>query len=55
MPGMTGLWQVTARARSTFREALEMDVVYATSWSLRLDLLLLARTPAQLIRLKSTT
>jgi exopolysaccharide biosynthesis polyprenyl glycosylphosphotransferase len=55
MPGMTGLWQVTARARSTFREALEMDVVYATSWSLRLDLLLLARTPLQLVRLKSTT
>jgi exopolysaccharide biosynthesis polyprenyl glycosylphosphotransferase len=55
MPGMTGLWQVTARARSTFREALEMDVVYATSWSLRLDLRLLARTPLQLIRLKSTT
>jgi lipopolysaccharide/colanic/teichoic acid biosynthesis glycosyltransferase len=55
MPGMTGLWQVTARARSTFREALEMDVVYATSWSLRLDLRLLVRTPLQLIRLKSTT
>jgi exopolysaccharide biosynthesis polyprenyl glycosylphosphotransferase len=54
-PGMTGLWQVTARARSTFREALEMDVVYATNWSLRLDLRLLARTPLQLIRLKSTT
>ena len=55
MPGMTGLWQVTARARSTFREALEMDVVYATNWSLRLDLRLLARTPLQLVRLKSTT
>jgi exopolysaccharide biosynthesis polyprenyl glycosylphosphotransferase len=54
-PGMTGLWQVTARARSTFREALEMDVVYATNWSLRLDLRLLVRTPLQLIRLKSTT
>jgi lipopolysaccharide/colanic/teichoic acid biosynthesis glycosyltransferase len=54
-PGMTGLWQVTARARATFREALEMDVVYATNWSLRLDLRLLVRTPLQLIRLKSTT
>jgi lipopolysaccharide/colanic/teichoic acid biosynthesis glycosyltransferase len=27
--GMTGLWQVTARARSTFVEALDMDVAYA--------------------------
>jgi exopolysaccharide biosynthesis polyprenyl glycosylphosphotransferase len=53
-PGMTGLWQVTARARSTFKEALEMDVLYATSWSLRLDLRLLLRTPLQLLRLRST-
>jgi exopolysaccharide biosynthesis polyprenyl glycosylphosphotransferase len=53
MPGMTGLWQVTARARATFREALEMDALYATSWSLGLDLRLLA--PLQLIRAKSTT
>ena len=27
--GMTGLWQVTARAHSTFNEALDMDVAYA--------------------------
>jgi exopolysaccharide biosynthesis polyprenyl glycosylphosphotransferase len=54
-PGMTGLWQVTARARATFREALDMDAAYATSWALRLDLRLLARTPLQLFRLKSTT
>jgi exopolysaccharide biosynthesis polyprenyl glycosylphosphotransferase len=53
-PGMTGLWQVTARARSTFGEALDMDVAYAANWSLGLDLKLLIRTPLQLIRLKST-
>jgi exopolysaccharide biosynthesis polyprenyl glycosylphosphotransferase len=47
--GMTGLWQVTARARSTFVEALDMDVVYARDWSLGLDLWLLARTPVQLL------
>ena len=35
--GITGLWQVTARAHSTFGEALEMDVVYARGWSLGLD------------------
>ena len=33
-PGMTGLWQVTARAHSTFGEALDMDVAYARGWSL---------------------
>jgi len=45
--GLTGLWQVTARARTTFAEALDMDVAYARGWSLGLDLRLLARTPLQ--------
>lgn len=53
--GMTGLWQVAARAHSTFREALDLDVAYARNWSLRLDLWLLARTPPSLFRGKGTT
>ncbi|MGD0167513.1 MAG: sugar transferase [Gaiellaceae bacterium] len=48
--GLTGLWQVSARANSTFGEALDLDVLYAKSWSLGLDLSLLARTPVQLLR-----
>jgi lipopolysaccharide/colanic/teichoic acid biosynthesis glycosyltransferase len=52
--GMTGLWQVSARAHSTFVEALDMDVLYAQSSSLGLDLRLLARTPLQLLRSSST-
>jgi lipopolysaccharide/colanic/teichoic acid biosynthesis glycosyltransferase len=48
--GVTGLWQVTARAKSTFGEALDMDVAYVRGWSLALDLRLLLRTPAQLLR-----
>jgi exopolysaccharide biosynthesis polyprenyl glycosylphosphotransferase len=48
--GLTGLWQVTARANSTFGEALEMDVSYARGWSLGLDLRLLLRTPIQVLR-----
>ena len=40
-PGLTGLWQVTARAHSTFGEALDMDVAYVRGWSLGLDLRLL--------------
>ena len=38
LPGMTGLWQVTARAHATFGEALDMDVAYVRGWSLGLDL-----------------
>jgi exopolysaccharide biosynthesis polyprenyl glycosylphosphotransferase len=52
--GLTGLWQTSARAQSTFGEALDMDVLYAQSWSLGLDLLLLARTPLQLLRSRAT-
>jgi len=52
--GMTGLWQVTARAHSTFREALDMDVAYAHGWSLGLDLRLLCRTPLQVLSRKAT-
>jgi exopolysaccharide biosynthesis polyprenyl glycosylphosphotransferase len=52
--GLTGLWQVTARAHSTFREALDMDVAYAHGWSLGLDLRLLCRTPLQVLSRKAT-
>ena len=52
-PGVTGLWQVTARAQSTWAEALDMDVAYVRGWSLGLDLWLLLKTPAQIFRLKT--
>lgn len=52
--GITGLWQVTARAHSTFGEALEMDVAYVRGWSLGLDLRLLFRTPVQLVSRRAT-
>jgi lipopolysaccharide/colanic/teichoic acid biosynthesis glycosyltransferase len=52
--GMTGLWQVAARAHATFKEALELDAAYARNWSLRLDLWLLARTPPVLVRRRET-
>jgi exopolysaccharide biosynthesis polyprenyl glycosylphosphotransferase len=52
--GITGLWQVTARAHATFGEALDMDVLYARSWSLGLDLQLLLRTPLHILRRKGT-
>ena len=53
--GITGLWQVTARANSTYAEALDMDVAYARGWSLGLDLRLLLRTPLQVWHQRSAT
>jgi lipopolysaccharide/colanic/teichoic acid biosynthesis glycosyltransferase len=52
--GLTGLWQVEARAHSTFAEALDLDVAYARSWSVGLDLRLLARTPLLILRRRDT-
>ena len=52
--GITGLWQVTARARSTFGEALDLDVAYVRSYSLWRDVQLILRTPVQLFRQRVT-
>jgi lipopolysaccharide/colanic/teichoic acid biosynthesis glycosyltransferase len=52
--GITGLWQVKARARTPFAEALEMDVLYARSWSFGFDVLLLLQTPVQVFRPRAT-
>lgn len=53
--GITGLWQVTARANCSFIEALDMDVAYVRGWSLGLDLRLLLRTPLQVLRQRTST
>lgn len=44
-PGITGLWQVSGRNQLGFREMLELDVEYARTQSLLLDLKILAKTP----------
>jgi exopolysaccharide biosynthesis polyprenyl glycosylphosphotransferase len=51
--GITGLWQVAARAHSNFGDALDIDVIYARSWSPGLDLSLLLRTPLQIFKPKT--
>jgi exopolysaccharide biosynthesis polyprenyl glycosylphosphotransferase len=48
--GLTGLWQVTARAHASYGEALDMDVAYARGWSLGLDLRLILLTPIAVLR-----
>lgn len=53
--GLTGLWQVSARAQATYGEALDLDVLYAHSATVGLDLRLLLRTPFQLLRSDATS
>jgi len=43
-PGMSGLWQVTDRNRSSFEERNNTDVYYIRNWSLFLDIFILFRT-----------
>lgn len=45
-PGLTGLWQIEGRSRTTFDEMVRMDLRYAKMWSLWLDCKILLQTPA---------
>jgi lipopolysaccharide/colanic/teichoic acid biosynthesis glycosyltransferase len=43
-PGITGLWQVEGRSRTTFNEAVRLDLQYIEHCSIGLDLKLLFKT-----------
>ncbi len=43
-PGITGLWQITARHSSSFDLNMHLDLTYIENWSLRLDLRILLST-----------
>jgi lipopolysaccharide/colanic/teichoic acid biosynthesis glycosyltransferase len=44
-PGITCLWQISGRNEISFDEWVKLDLLYIDSWSLGLDLSILARTP----------
>jgi len=48
-PGVTGLWQVTGRSRTTFDEMVRLDLRYARAKSLWLDVKILLATPGAVI------
>jgi exopolysaccharide biosynthesis polyprenyl glycosylphosphotransferase len=43
-PGITGLWQITARHSPSFDLNMHLDLTYIENWSLRLDLQILLNT-----------
>jgi len=49
-PGLTGLWQVSGRADLDWDEAVRLDLRYVENWSLTLDLLILWKTVAVVLR-----
>ena len=48
-PGITGLWQVYGRSRTSFDEMVRLDLRYVQHWSLWLDLKILLKTIKEVI------
>ena len=44
LPGLTGLWQVSGRSALSFDELVRLDFYYIETWSIWLDLTIMART-----------
>lgn len=44
LPGLTGLWQVSGKNRTTFKEMIDLDIQYVRERSLWLDLKIILKT-----------
>lgn len=51
-PGITGLWQIAGRSKVPFDEMVRLDLEYARSWSLWMDIKILFRTPRAVLNLE---
>jgi lipopolysaccharide/colanic/teichoic acid biosynthesis glycosyltransferase len=49
LPGMTGLWQVCGKNRTTFEQMMAMDSKYARCKTIWLDLTIMMKTPLVLM------
>ena len=49
-PGLTGLWQVSGRNDLSNEERVQLDVYYIQNWSLLLDIKIIAKTVAVVLR-----
>jgi lipopolysaccharide/colanic/teichoic acid biosynthesis glycosyltransferase len=49
-PGLTGLWQVSGKNRTTFDEMVRLDMDYARRMSLWLDLKIIFLTPVAIVQ-----
>jgi lipopolysaccharide/colanic/teichoic acid biosynthesis glycosyltransferase len=49
LPGLTGLWQVNGKNRTTFEQMMELDLRYVETKSFFLDVKILASTPMAIL------
>ena len=55
VPGLTGLWQVSGKNRTTFEEMMRLDIHYARNVSWWLDVkIILMTVPALLLQIRDT-
>ena len=55
VPGLTGLWQVSGKNRTTFEEMVQLDIAYGEQMSLASDVRIMLRTlPALWVQLSDT-
>lgn len=49
-PGLTGLWQVSGRSKTTYAYRVALDRAYVNNWSVWLDIKIIARTVPAVFR-----
>jgi exopolysaccharide production protein ExoY len=55
VPGLTGLWQVSGKNRTTFDQMIRLDIRYAESTSLWMDMrIILMTVPALVVQMSDT-
>lgn len=50
VPGLTGLWQVSGKNRTTFNQMINLDIEYSELSSLRLDVKIILKTVPALVQ-----
>jgi lipopolysaccharide/colanic/teichoic acid biosynthesis glycosyltransferase len=56
IPGISGLWQVSGRSSIVdFSHWIELDLRYARTWSIWQDLLIIAKTPLAVLRIRGAS
>ena len=49
-PGLSGLWQVSGRSNTTYEDRVRLDMYYIRNWSVWLDIFILAKTCAVVLK-----